>query len=313
MASLFGAALAAASACSSPAPKEEHLGIDQSADTGPLGWCRTTTCPPPRGYPTDDACAPPDWSSSATCAAEDASGAPLWWRNACVGYDLDAAASRKVAYDAVSQAALSAFTAWTGASCAGGASSSRVSVDVRDLGAVSCSKAGYDKYGPNQNVVTFHDDAWPYEAADRAASGQMVSPVVALTTVTFDPQSGELFDADVEINSADYDVVPVDGSPNVPADAFDLQAVLTHEFGHFLGLAHSPSPAAVMNASGDADGAGASGPPKRDLRLEDVAAICAVYPPDGTRGVSSIVAASGHVPEGACDPTPHNGLATSCN
>ena len=294
-------------ACSQAAP--ESLGIDRSSDTGSLGYCRTTTCSPPAEYPlADGACAPPDWTGSATCREQNESGAPLWWRSSCVGYDLNEAASRRVTYDQLSQATAAAFSAWTEATCPAKGESSRASIDVRDLGPVPCARATYDRTGgPNQNVIVFHDDAWPYEARDRAASGQPRSPVIALTTVTYDPESGEIYDADVELNSADYAIAPiVPGSP--PTGAFDLQAILTHELGHFLGLAHSPLADAVMNASGDSD----TSTPKRSLRLEDIRGICAIYPADATRDVSTLVDPSGAVSAGACDPTPRHGFTATC-
>lgn len=260
------------------------------------------------------ACAPADWSSSDTCKKAGASGAPLWWRSSCVGYDLNANASRHVDFSDFTDAVHAAFSAWTGATCHAGddvkAATSRVSIDVRDLGPVACARATYDKTGPNQNVITFHDDQWPHEAADRAATGAAKSPTIALTTVTFDPESGEIVDADVEINSADYAVVPFSTMSAPQPDAVDLQAVLTHELGHFLGLAHSPEVSSVMNPSGDADTGNAV--PKRELRREDVEGICAIYPSDRSRLVSTVVHPSGRIAAGACDPTPRRGLSSSC-
>ena len=301
--------VAAVIACSQAS---ESVGVDHSADTGTLGYCRTTTCAAPSSYPlSDGSCEPPDWSDSDTCKSNGESNAPLWWSTSCVGYDLNEAASRNVSYAELSAATTAAFQAWTTASCPSSNDRARPSIDVRDLGPVSCAKHAYDKTGPNQNVIVFHDDAWPYEAANRAASGASKSLVVALTTVTFEPETGEIYDADVELNSADYTIAPLTagtGGPGVPGETFDLQAVLTHELGHFLGLAHSPLADAVMNASGDSD----TSSPKRTLRLEDTLAICAVYPADGTRSVSTLVSASGSTPAGSCDPTPRRGFSPTC-
>jgi hypothetical protein len=302
---LAGVGLALATACSSSQP--EAIGVDHSADTGSLGYCRTRTCAPPDGYPTDVACEPPDWAESSMCK-DNASDAPLWWRTACVGYDLNEGASRYVSYDAASQAIRSAFDAWVQASCPSSAGGpSRPSIDVRDLGPVPCAHAEYDKNGPNQNVIVFHDDAWPYEAADDAKAGATKSLVVALTTVTSNVETGELYDADIELNTADYVIAPIPaGTPS--GGTFDLQSVLTHEIGHFFGLAHSPLPDAVMYASGDGD----NGATRRALATEDVRGICAIYPPGGTRSVSTLVDPGGSTPEGACDPTPHGGFTPDC-
>lgn len=304
--------LLTAASCSSGQSSSEAIGIDHSPDTGAAGYCRTTTCAPPPGFPTPDGeCEPADWSDSDECKnVQKASNAPLWWRTSCVGYDLNEGASKRVPLDAFGAAAASAFGAWVGAICStNGSVSSRVSIDVRDLGPVPCARATYDKTGgPNQNVIVFHDDVWPYEAQDRAKGGTPLSTTVALTTVTLDPNTGEIFDADIELNSADYVLAVPDAGGNLPAGAFDLQTVLTHETGHFFGLAHSPLPDAVMYASGDSDQGGGT---NRALHLEDRAGICAIYPP-GVRRVSTLVDATGQVEQGACDPTPRHGFSATC-
>jgi hypothetical protein len=300
-----GAVLLAACASSGG----EAIGVDHTSDTGTLGYCRTRTCPPPSRYPTAVACEPQDWADSPACKGQ-ASDAPIWWRTACVGYDLNESASRYVPYDVASQAVRDAFDTWTQALChEDGGALGRPTIDVRDLGPVPCAHAAYDKSGgPNQNVIVFHDDAWPYEAADDAAQHTTKSLTVALTTVTSNVETGEIYDADIELNTADWPIAQL--APGSPGDgaSIDLQSVLTHEIGHFLGLAHSPLPDAVMFADGDGPGSTT----KRALTAEDVRGICAIYQPDGTRSVSTLVDASGTTPEGACDPTPHHGFTATC-
>ena len=55
---------------------------------------------------------------------------------------------------------------------------------------------------------------------------------------------GAHFDADIEVNAATIDFVWANLDPNSPParggqDQIDLRAAITHEFGHFLGLAHT--------------------------------------------------------------------------
>ena len=65
--------------------------------------------------------------------------------------------------------------------------------------------------------------------------------MLALTTLSF-TEAGEIYDVDVEVNTADHDIV----LEPLPGQA-DLLSVCTHEAGHFFGLSHSTVPDATMN------------------------------------------------------------------
>lgn len=67
------------------------------------------------------------------------------------------------------------------------------------------------------------------------------SGIVALTPISYDTGSGAILDADVIFNAKDYS-----WSVTGAAGAFDVQDVLTHELGHFIGLDHSPSVSGTM-------------------------------------------------------------------
>ena len=270
-------------------------------------FCRTTTCAASPSYqPVGSACEPDGWAKQ--CASMGNPDALLWWKTGCVGFSMQKDASRKVSYDEALAATSAAFSAWTSATCAGAAQgeggATTVSIAAVNNGPAACSVAGYNQDGPNQHVIAFHDTVWPYDAVEGVPAGER-SLTIALTTVHFDSDTGELYDADIEINSADYDVVPTD-APG--ANTVDLQVVLTHEAGHFLGLAHSPDSNAVMYAQDE--GADLR---KRILSADDVAAICSVYPPSGLRTVSYSVASSGAVAEGSCDATPRHGFTSGCS
>jgi hypothetical protein len=274
-------------ACSAPAP--EVLGLAQEAATWDAGlYCRSTTCPVPDGWPQGRSCQPPGWSETCAKADKPRVNVPLWWRSSCVGVSLNERSGRKVSYEAASEAVHQAFWQWTTAICG---PSGGPSIDWRDMGPVSCNRATYDKKGPNQNVIVFQDDAWPH---DEKTAGR----TLALTTVTFDVDTGEIFDADMELNTRTHDI-RVGGE-------HDLQSVITHEAGHFLGLAHSSDEHAVMY--GEDDGT----TKKRTLTRSDILGICAIYRPDGVRSVSALVDPSGVVPASACDPTPRRGLTSAC-
>lgn len=226
-------------------------------------------------------------------------GKPLFWRSRCVGFSMQQDASRQVAYVAAERAVARGFARWSSAPCAGGSAS----IDARDLGPVACAAVAFATRAPNQNTIVFRDGAWkPDDAA--GTPGGLRGETIALTTTSYSTSTGELVGADMEINSASFQFT-ASGEP--APDSFDLEAVVTHEAGHFLGLAHTPDRSAVMYAGGETGRT-----LQRDLKADDLAAICDAYPADGTRSVAPSVAASGSVVGSACDPSPANGLATEC-
>jgi hypothetical protein len=121
---------------------------------------------------------------------------------------------------------------------------------------------------PNENIVVYRNaepeddvDAWLYQLG-----------ALAITTVTYVTTTGELLDADVEVNDASMALSACDPSETCVVRV-DLQNMMTHEFGHVLGLDHPPGNLATMAATssqGDLE--------KRTLSDDDVAGICTLYP-----------------------------------
>jgi hypothetical protein len=222
------------------------------------------------------------------CDSGAAFALPLWWGTGCVGYSLDAAASAKVDYAEALDAAQEAFAAWTEHTCAG----RPVDIDARDLTATTGGAVGYRLTGANTNAIVFRDDAWPH-AGPRGPEG---SGELALTTVTFASATGEILDADIEVNTAEYDIRA--GAAAAPSDGvYDLQAVLTHEVGHVLGLAHSADREALMFPR-----AGTAEMARLALGADDGQALCASYPPrDGSAAAKASLGAAGRA-GGACRP-----------
>jgi hypothetical protein len=244
-------------------------------------FCRTTTDNVPADYdPVVMGC----WH-----------GQPLYWVNACIGYDIQEDASKQISYDDAASDIALAFTRWTSTTCAGPEGSGRVSIDVRDLGPVACDDVQFNQTGPNQHAIIFRDNEWPYD--DTANT-------LALTTVTYDPDTGAIYDADMEINTYQY---TMSVAPEVPEGGYDFLAIVTHETGHFLGMAHSADVSATMYAH-YTEGSEAM----RLLREDDIDGICTIYPPNGTRTTSKVGAPIKSVPETACDPTPIGGFTTQC-
>lgn len=124
---------------------------------------------------------------------------------------------------------------------------------------------GYNFLTPskNRNVLMFRDNSWPYSTNNIASSD-----VVAMTTVTYNRLTGEIFDADIEFNSADF--VFTVGDNNIQTD---LMNTASHEIGHLLGFGHSTQTDATMYASTQE-----AETQKRYLTCDDAAILIFRYP-----------------------------------
>ena len=229
-------------------------------------YCRTTTCRPTDGHDCakdgDDACV--------------TEGAPLVWPSRCVGFSFQAQGSAKLVPEDTKKSILSAFASWSEHPCPSGGNASIVFSATDD---VECKlpQANVQGQGPNVNVVFFRDDEWPYKGIDGT---------LATTTVSYDAD-GAIWDADIAVNSAFNDVTLSDSDVE-----YDVESIVVHEVGHFIGLAHSPDDEALMAPTY------APGALRRDLAEDDIAALCTVYPPDR---------------KASCDLTYRNGFSSRCS
>lgn len=244
-------------------------------------FCRTVTTPLPANY-----------SPAAGCFTE---GLPLYWKNACLGYSVQRDASQRVPLETATKVIDTAFGTWNDAICP--ETNEQIGISIRDLGPVACAEVRYNKAAPNQNVIIFRDDRWPYSDPNNT---------LGLTTLTFDSTTGEIYDADMEINASGKNLTTSD---TVPPSGFDLLSVVTHEAGHFLGLAHATDTKATMYASYK-PGTSAL----RTLTADDIAGACAIYPSATKRIVDPSVPNSqnGVLTAAACDSTPRHGFSSEC-
>lgn len=205
-------------------------------------FCRTRTC-------TNEECL-----KEAGCIAQ---GIPLFWPASCVTFAVQRGGSARHGIDAdrVETEVRQAFDRWLSVDCGGGR---RPEFSAQTVGAVSCDTVEYNQDYGNANIVMFRDTEWPPNESGHA---------LALTTVWFNPKTGSIYDADIEINGTTTAITT--GAPEAGAD---LASILTHEVGHFLGLSHSrqnTTMRAFYNPGLDN---------LRVLQPDDIAGVCELFP-----------------------------------
>ena len=191
-------------------------------------------------------------AASAYDVATSKSGAPLHWAPGSVAFalaldpgpaEIDAATARTVA--------VAAAATWQAALADSG-----VTVAIAD-GAVAAAPHAADGVSTVRWLVDAHDP-------------DLEPGLLGRTFVAYTATTGELKDADVVLDAADFTWTSSLGGCG---DEYDLQSALTHEFGHGVGLAHAIGhPEATMFATGDACES-----TKRDLAPDDVAGLMELY------------------------------------
>jgi len=255
------------------------VGLAYSAQA--IAYCRTTTC---------DKCMP----GPGECPTE---GIPLYWPVTCIDYSIQKDASQRVGFDDVTAAAEAGFQSWGNVTCPSGLAPT---LEFANLGPVECNKHEYNdqskSFGGNANIIIFRDEGFDQMTMDQQ---------LAITTVTFNVNTGEIYDADIEVDSSK----PISTLTPPPALQFDLQSILTHEMGHFLGMAHSnmacsgpdcPTMDATYRTGSD---------DFRSLEADDIAGICEIYPPNRT--AIDNACAPRHGFSGECGVHPRKGCCTT--
>lgn len=120
--------------------------------------------------------------------------------------------------------------------------------------------------GGTDNLVTFTDPA-PYE------NGFCSKDFVACAVLGYDPATGEIVTASVAFNPAKrHSARGYDGTN-------DIGLVMLHEFGHIMGLDHSPLGNAVMAPAAELESTGFTGTryAPRQLSWDDTSTLRAAY------------------------------------
>ncbi|MBW2262088.1 MAG: matrixin family metalloprotease [Deltaproteobacteria bacterium] len=180
-------------------------------------------------------------------------GAPLHWVEECVYFTLAAPGSDDVDdLEALTEAVRRGFEVWN--------------VDCSAMrfvygGDSDCLEAGFTPGRPHANLVIWLEDEWPYDVD--------LGDALAATSVYYNPDTGEILDADVEFNGVDFEWT-TEGLPG----RRDVWNTMAHEAGHVLGLDHVDIEEATMyvfSVPGDTQ--------KRDLDPDDVDGVCTIYAP----------------------------------
>ena len=240
-----------------------------SAAPHAAAYCRASTCA------EGQLCGPPPW--------DDPACKPLFWKRPCVGMSVHVEGSEEVPFPQAVTLVEQSFRAWEEPVCET-VLPGPPNIHVQNLGPIQCDRVEYNSAAGNANVVVFRDAAWTHPDGPHN---------IALTTVTFDTRTGEIYDADIEVNTHGFPFTLGDNPEEVQTD---LLSVMTHEAAHFLGLAHAEDANATMWPNYTA---GSVLP--RTLAADDIAAICDAYPPTGEP-----------IDTDRCNPIPRHGFSPEC-
>ncbi|MDD9936328.1 MAG: matrixin family metalloprotease [Myxococcales bacterium] len=187
-----------------------------------------------------------------------APGTWLEWRRQCISYTLVDRDADESDFEEVRDAADRSFSRWTAVECDDGPLPIELA-QTSDLGL--CTTAEYNQRSGNANTIYFVDN-WlelglPFDA-------------FGLTMIWHSPEDGEIFDADMQLNETQGRFTVCDD--RCEPGTVDLENVITHEAGHFLGLGHSEVSDATMHSR-----ASTGETSKRTLEADDIEGICHIY------------------------------------
>jgi uncharacterized protein (TIGR03382 family) len=200
------------------------------------------------------------------------SGKPLSWHKMPIQYAIDAKGlgeyfknNPALGKESSEFAAIElAFKTWSSVLCPSGG---LVGLTLQPLGYVTDKTPGTDETcdNCNTNLITFVTDKSKWTRP---------STELAVALPVWRDLSGQIFDADILINAAHFTLSTQ--SQNVDDIKWDIQNAVTHEVGHLLGLDHTEDTKATMYARVDEKDIS-----MRTLKDDDIAGICAIYPPVG--------------------------------
>ena len=187
----------------------------------------------------------------------------LAWKRPCFEYSIFFEGSKTLRFSELEETIARSFSHWTSIRCEG----VPVGFEVRQGEERSeCNRPEYVTAGGNSNTFAFIR-SW--------SSRGHASGAFALTTTWFDRKTGEILDADMELNEQHWTwaICPDSGCSD---GRIDLENTMTHEMGHLFGLAHSPDTAESTMWACAEEGEVL----KRSLHDDDQEGFCDVYSPE---------------------------------